>query len=82
MVYAFMAAFHYRSCATYRFIVCGRLETQTEGGEKTMMRYNGWNDGPAGRGELGLVVTVFWILIFVNLVLLAVFLWKKITHMK
>ncbi len=47
-----------------------------------MMRYNGWNDGPAGRGELGLVVTVFWILIFVNLVLLAVFLWKKITHMK
>lgn len=42
-----------------------------------MMGY-GWNNMMGGWGGFGLLVSLFWIVLFVDLILLGIWLWKKI----
>ena len=53
-------------------------DTLVKGGVNTMMGYGdmmGW-------GGFGLIASLFWVVILVDLILLGVFLWKKITKEK
>jgi uncharacterized membrane protein len=55
---------------------------ETKGGVSLMMGYGGWNNMMGGWGGFGLLASLFWIVILVDLILLGVFLWKKITKDK
>ena len=51
---------------------------ETEGGVNSMMGYGNM----MGWGSFGLLFSFFWIVILIDLILLGVFLWKKITKDK
>lgn len=46
-----------------------------------MMGY-GWNNMMSGWGGFGLLVSFFWIVLLVDLILLGIWLWKKIKKEK
>lgn len=47
-----------------------------------MMGYGTWNNNMMGWGGFGFIVSLFWIVILIDLILLGIWLWKKITKEK
>ena len=56
----------------------------TEGGENSMMGFGGLNNmmGWGGFGFFGLIFWLFWVVVLIDLILLGIWLWKKINKEK
>ncbi|MBI4226368.1 hypothetical protein HY612_04610 [Candidatus Roizmanbacteria bacterium] len=59
----------------------GMMQMMT-GGDRSMMGYGGFNNMMGGFGLFGLLFWLFWIVILVDLILLGIWLWKKIKKEK
>lgn len=58
----------------------GMMQMMGEGGNP-MMGY-GWNNTMGSWGGFGFLITLFWVVILIDLILLGVWLWKKIKKEK